>query len=136
MNNITSHVLWLWLWFAIGMLFYMLKRAYYLVTGPNPVATSYGQFVTKCWIPLTFRMVVDSGLFWMSFYPQFLNPLLSHFGISFQLSSPMVEMPGPICLFVGLGIDSAVDFIVSKVPGLNTFLPQMPPPLVPPLDGK
>lgn len=125
----TKHLLWLWGWYLFGMAVYMLKRAYYLVTGPNPVATSYGEFVRRCWIPLFVRAVVDSGLFWALFYPDFLNPILASFGISFQLHSPMSAMPGFAALFVGLGLDSAVDFLVTKIPYVKDWLPQMPPPL-------
>lgn len=124
-----KHLLWLWGWFLFGMAIYMLKRAYYLVTGPNPVASNYTQFLERCWIPLLVRAVVDSGLFWLTFYPAILNPLISHFGFSFQLSSPMSQMPAPITLFIGLGVDSVIDFAVSKVPYVKDWLPQMPPPM-------
>ena len=123
------HLLWLWFWFAIGMVVYMLKRAYYLVTGPNPVANTYPEFIKRCWIPLLVRAVVDSGLFWLSFYPAIMNPILSKIGLSFQIESPMSQMPGPIALFVGLAMDSVVDFAVTKIPYVKDWLPQMPPPL-------
>jgi len=119
---------WLWMWYAVGAFVYMLKRAYYLVTGPNPIADSYKQFFQRCWIPLLVRFVVDSGFYWMMFYPEILNPLLGYVGISFQIHSPMSKMPGPVALFVGLGIDSAVDMAISKIPILKDWLPQMPPP--------
>src|SRR6267154_1318361 len=96
------HELWQWFWFIFGMSVYMLKRAYYLVNGPNPVASTYGEFIRKCWIPLLVRAVVDSGLFWAAFYPDFLNPVISHFGLTFQLHSPMSAMPGPGVLCIGL----------------------------------
>ncbi len=117
------------IWYVIGILVYMLKRAYYLVTGPNPVATSYTEFIQKCWIPLLVRAVVDSGLFWLMFYPEILNPLLTFVGINFQLNFTLMNMPGPVTLFVGLGIDSIVDFGISKIPYLKDWLPQMPPPI-------
>lgn len=126
---VTTHIWWLWLWFIVGMFTYMLKRAYYLVTGPSPVANNYTQFIERCWIPLFIRGVIDSGMFWLGFYPAMLNPLLSHVGISFHLVSSVALMPAPICLFVGIGMDSAVDFAVSKSPILKDILPQMPPPL-------
>lgn len=124
-----QHELWLWLWFIFGMLIYMLKRAYYLVKGPNPVASTYSQFIVACWIPLLVRGVVDSGVFWLSFYPDFLNPVLSKFGLSWQLHSPMSDMPAVIALFMGLAMDSIVDFAVTKIPFIKDWLPQMPPAL-------
>lgn len=126
MNN---HLLWLWGWFLFGVFVYILKRAYYLVTGPNPVANNYSDFIKRCWIPLFVRFVVDSGFFWLLFYPELLNPLLGMFHIDFQLHSPMSQMPGPVALFVGLGMDAAVDFLVTKIPYLKDWLPQMPGPL-------
>jgi len=126
-----KHELWLWTWFIFGMCIYMLKRAYYLVQGPNPVANTYGQFVEVCWIPLLVRAVVDSGFFWLTFYPDILNPLVSKLGLTWQLHSPMSNMPGPVALFVGLGMDSIIDFAVTKIPYVRDWLPQMPAPLKP-----
>ena len=128
-QHLFSHELWLWLWFGGGMVVYMLKRAYYLVTGPNPIANNYGDFLRRCWIPLLVRAVVDSGVFWATFYPDFLNPVISKFGFNWQLHSPMSDMPGFVALFVGLGMDSLVDIAVTKIPGVKDWPPQMPPPL-------
>ena len=124
-----KHELWLWVWFGLGMSVYMLKRAYYLVKGPNPIANTYGQFINACWIPLLVRAVVDSGVFWATFYPDMLNPIAAKFGLTWQLHSPMSDMPGPVALFVGLAMDSIVDFAVTKIPVVRDWLPQMPPPL-------
>jgi len=107
---------------------YMLKRAYYLVTGPNPVARTYGEFIEKCWIPLLVRFAVDSGVYWLSFYPELFNPLVSRFG--FELHSPVPQY-AVVAFFIGLGVDSLVDFAVTKIPGVKDWLPQMPPPLAP-----
>lgn len=122
------HLVWLWFWFLVGMSVYMLKRAYYLVTGPNPVATNYTQFINRCWIPLLVRAVLDSGIYWLSFYPDILNSILSYFGVSFQLHSAIPEF-GVVALFAGLFVDSTVDFAVTKIPYVKDWLPQMPPPL-------
>lgn len=123
-----KHLLWLWLWFMIGMFTYVLKRAYYLVTGPNPVANSYTEFWKKCWPPLLIRAVVDSGVYWATFYPDVLNKALSSAGLSWQLHSPIPEF-GVVALFFGLFVDSIVDFGVTKIPYVKDWLPQMPPPL-------
>lgn len=122
------NLVWLWWWFLFGMGVYMLKRAYYLVTGPNPVANNYTQFLQKCWIPLFVRAVVDSGFYWATFYPDLVNPVLKYFNISFELHSPLPHY-GLVALFFGLGVDSLVDFLVTKIPFLKDWLPQMPPPL-------
>lgn len=121
-------LLWLWFWFFIGMFVYMLKRAYYLVTGPNPVANDYGDFIRRCWIPLLIRGVVDSGIYWLGFYPDMMNWALSLFHIDYQMHSAIPQY-AVVALFFGLGVDSLVDFAVSKIPYLRDFLPQMPPPM-------
>lgn len=122
------HFVWLWFWFLVGMGIYMLKRAYYLVTGPNPVANTYGQFIERCWIPLLVRAVVDSGLYWLAFYPDLFNGALKYLGIDFQLHSAIPEF-GVVSLFAGLFVDSLVDFAVTRLPYVKDWLPQMPAPL-------
>lgn len=117
-----------WAWFMFGMAVYMLKRAYYLVTGPNPVATSYSEFFQKCWIPMFVRAVVDSGVYWLTFYPDLLTPILKYFGWNITVQYSLLQI-GPAALFFGMGVDSLVDFAVSKLPVIRDILPQMPPPL-------
>jgi len=124
----NKHQIWLWLWFSIGMALYMLKRAYYLVTGPNPVASTYVDFFRVAWIPLLVRTAVDAGIYWMTFYPDLLNGAIKLTGWDYQLHSPMPQY-AVVALFFGLGVDSAVDFLVTKIPYLKDFLPQMPPPM-------
>jgi hypothetical protein len=127
-----NHEIWLWLWFQCGMAVYMLKRAYYLVTGPNPIANSYGQFFARCWIPLLVRAVIDSGIFWLMFTPGIIDKALAYFGwTNWATVAHMVTQFAPMALFFGMGVDSIVDFAVSKVPFLKDWLPQMPGPLPP-----
>lgn len=106
----------------------MLKRAYYLVTGPNPVANTYTEFIQKCWIPLLVRAVADSGIYWLTFYPDLFNAAIKGVGFTFQLHSPIPEF-GVVALFAGLFVDSVIDFAVTKIPYVKDWLPQMPPPL-------
>ena len=124
----TTSVLAEWGWFIFGMLIYWLKRAYYLVNGPNPVANTYTQFVQRCWIPLVVRAVVDSGLYWVTFYPNLLTPLLKYVGWNIEVQYSLLHL-GPATLFFGMGVDSVVDFLVSKIPLVRDWLPQMPGPL-------
>lgn len=124
----VGHHLWLWMWFMFGMMIYVLKRAYYLVTGPSPVANSYSEFFQVCWIPLLVRCVVDSGVYWITFYPDLLNGVVKAFGIDYPLHSAIPQF-GVVALFAGLFVDSIVDFAVTKIPFVKDWLPQIPPPL-------
>lgn len=124
------HLVWLWLWFFIGTLLYMLKRAYYLVTGPNPIANTYTQFVQRCWIPLLVRFAFDSGIFWAAFTPQLAVAGLNFMGwTKFSWVVSVITQFAVAALFFGFSVDSIVDFVVSKTPGLKDALPQMPGPL-------
>lgn len=128
-----KHLLWLWLWFSIGMFTYWLKRAYYLVTGPNPVANTYAQFWQRCWIPLLVRAFIDSLAFWALFTPGFADAALSKLGwTSFSWVVTMVTQFAVFAAVFGHTADSVIDMAVSKLPLLKDWLPQMPPPLKPP----
>jgi len=126
----TTHLIWLWLWYTVGMSLYMLKRAYYLVTGPNPIANSYTQFIERCWIPLLVRFALDSGVFWACFTPQLVAAGLNYLGwTSFSGVVSVITQFAAAALFFGFSVDSIVDFAVSKVSWLSGWLPQMPGPL-------
>lgn len=130
LETVRPHLAWLWLWFMIGTFVYMMKRAYYLVTGPNPIANTYGQFFQRAWIPLFVRWVIDSVIFWSCFNPELLSRGLQTVGwTSLSGSVGMVTQFPPMSFFFGLGVDSIMDMAVSKIPGLKDFLPQMPGPL-------
>lgn len=120
------HMFWLWMWFVIGIGTYMLKRAYYLVTGPNPVANTYSQFLHKCWIPLLVRGMIDSGVYWLTFYPDMFDWAIKLTGLNYQMHSAVPQY-AVVSFFVGLSVDSIVDFAVTKIPYAKDFLPQMPP---------
>lgn len=125
-----KHLLWLWLWFSIGMVTYWLKRAYYLVTGPNPIANTYAEFFQRCWIPLLVRAFLDSMVFWALFTPGFIDGALDRLGwASFAWAVRMATTTGFAAALFGHAIDSIVDTAVSKVPGIKDVLPQMPGPL-------
>ena len=79
-------------------------------------------------LPLLVRAVVDSGLYWLAFYPDLFNGALKYLGMDFQLHSAIPEF-GVVSLFAGLFVDSLVDFAVTKLPYVKDWLPQMPAPL-------
>ena len=134
MKFASWHLVWLWLWFLLGMTTYWLKRAYYLVTGPNPVATNYKQFLQRCWIPLVVRGFIDSLFFWALFTPGFADKALAYLGwTSFAWGVTMITQFAPFAAAFGHAVDSVVDFAVSKLPWVRDVLPQMPGPLLPPV---
>ena len=129
---LDHHLIWLWLWFAIGAFTYWLKRAYYLVTGPNPVATTYTQFIQRCWIPLVVRFFLDSLVFWALFTPGFADKALNYLGwSSFAWAVSMVTQFAVFAAAFGHAVDSVLDFAVSKIPWVKDVLPQMPAPIMP-----
>lgn len=109
---------------------YWLKRAYYLVTGPNSIANSYSQFIERCWIPLLVRFFVDSLFFWALFTPDFSTQALSYFGWTrFAWVISLVIGYAAFAAAFGFMIDVIVDFAIGKIPFIKDVLPQMPAPL-------
>lgn len=137
--HVTHHHLWLWLWFGVGVVVYMVKRAFYLITGPNPVAVGVGSFLKVAGVPLLFRMVVDSGLYWACFAPELLQSGFRYMGWESAAGVVAVVTQFAVAaLFFGLGIDPLVDWViptvVGRIPFLKDFWPQMPGPMKPPCD--
>lgn len=129
----NTHLIWLWVWFFVGVLTYWLKRAYYLVTGPNPIASTYKQFIERCWIPLLVRSFLDSLVFWALFTPGFADKALDWLGwTNFAWGVSMVTQFAVFAATFGHAVDSVLDFGVSKIPWIKDVLPQMPGPLPPP----
>jgi hypothetical protein len=132
MNALTAHLLWMWVWFAVGVVLYWAKRAYYSITGPNPLATGYLQFFQRAFVPLMVRAAIDSMIFWMCFTPQLLSGGLTYIGwANFGWVVSIVTKFAPCAFFFGHTVDSIVDLAISKVPFFSGFLPQMPAPLQP-----
>lgn len=128
----TKHLVWLWLWFGIGSLMYWIKRAYYLITGPNPVANNVSQFIKRCWAPLVVRAFLDSMVFWALFTPGFADKALNYLGwTNFSWVVTMVTQFAVFAATFGYTVDSVMDFAVSKTPFIKDWLPQMPGPLKP-----
>lgn len=121
---------WVWVCFIIGMLSYWFKRAYYGVNPPNPVANSYGHWLQRSWVPLSVRALLEGTFFWLAFMPGYIDKVLAYVGWSeYEWVIAAVTHVPPLALFLGHTIDSVVDMAVSKVPGINKVLPQMPGPL-------
>lgn len=122
--------IWLWLWFLVGMSVYWLKRAYYGINPPNPVATSYGNYLQRSWAPLLVRMFLDSIAFWILFTPGVTDKALNALGwTNYGWIVMMITQFAPVAAMFGFVVDSIVDFAVTKIPFVKDILPQMPGPL-------
>lgn len=124
------HEVWLWFWFFFGALMYWLKRAYYMIQPPNPVADSYVHLVQRAWVPLAVRFFADSVVFWMLFTPGFADRALTALGWqTMAWAVVMVTQFGVFATSFGFFVDGILDIAISKVPWVKNFLPQMPGPL-------
>lgn len=125
-----KHEFWLWLWCQIGITCYWGKRAYYLVTGPNPVANTYTQFIQRCWMPLIIRWIADSICFWVLFTPGLTDKALSAVGwVKYAWVIQLSTESAPVAWMFGFVVDSILDFAVNKIPFVKDVLPQMPGPI-------
>lgn len=132
--HINWHLVELWIWFLIGASVYVVKRGYYLIKGPNPVANNLNEFIQVAWLPLGFRFIVDSAVFWTLFSPAIIQAGLSYFGWDKAAWVVSVVTQFAVCAFwFGLGVDLLVDWgigtVISKIPLLKDFWPQMPDPI-------
>jgi hypothetical protein len=119
-----------WLFYLLGMLSYWFKRAYYGINPPNPIARGYRDWLARCWAPLTIRAFLESCLFWVMFTPGIADKALAYLGWdSYEWVVIVVTKVPPIAAFFGHAVDSVADMALSKIPGLNAILPQMPGPL-------
>lgn len=128
-----KHEIWLWAWFLIGMAMYWLKRAYYGVNPPNPIANNYLHWLQRSAVPLLVRAFIDSMFFWLLFTPGLTDKIISSFG--WQDASWALDMVTQFPVFAscfGFMVDSVVDIAVTKIPFVKDVLPQMPGPLAPP----
>lgn len=119
-----------WLFYLLGMLSYWFKRAYYGIQPPNRIATGYKDWIARCWAPLLIRAFLESLIFWLMFTPGIADKLLGYLGwSSYEWVVVSVTKLPPIAAFFGHTIDSLTDMAISKIPGINNILPQMPGPL-------
>lgn len=124
------HEVWLWFWFFVGALFYWLKRAYYGINPPNPVATSYTHYIQRAGVPLAIRFFADSVIFWMLFTPGVADKGLSALGwekLAWGVS--MVTQFAVFSTTFGFFVDGIADIAISKIPWIKDVLPQMPGPM-------
>lgn len=122
----TLGLVWLWFWFIGGESLNVLKRAYFKVSGADPAITTYKAYIVKYWPALVFRGVFGAGLYWLTFYPDAFSKIASI--VHWNASIPSLPQIAPVALFTGIGIDSILDFIASKIPLLQGQIP--------PLNGK
>jgi hypothetical protein len=120
----------LWLSFLTGMAVYWLKRAYYGINPPSPVATGYYNYLQRSWAPLLVRAFIDSVIFWLLFTPGLADKALGAIGwTNYAWVVMMITQFAPVAALFGFFVDSVVDFAVTKIPYIKDILPQMPGPL-------
>lgn len=125
-----KHEFWLWTWFLIGMGTYWLKRAYYGINPPSPVATGFGNYIQRSWAPLFIRSLLDSLAFWLLFTPGVTDKALDAMGWTNDAwVVMMITQFAPCAALFGFVVDSIVDFAVTKIPFVKDVLPQMPGPI-------
>jgi hypothetical protein len=125
-----QHLIWMWFWFLLGMTSYWLKRAYYGINPPNPVATGYWNYIQRAGVPLGVRAFLESLIFWVMFTPGLADKALASLGwTSYGWAVGVVTQVAPAAAFFGHALDSMIDMAISKIPFVNTILPQMPGPL-------
>jgi hypothetical protein len=118
---------WVWLWFLLGMLSYWLKRAYYGISPPSPVATGYVNYIQRSWAPLLVQAFLESLLFWILFTPGLADRLLAAIGwTSYGWAIQTLTTVAPAAALIGHAVDSITDLAVSKIPFIRDILPQMP----------
>jgi hypothetical protein len=129
------HEVLLWLWYFVGAFFYWLKRAYYGINPPNPVANGYIHYIQRSFVPLLIRFAAGSAFFWALFTPGAADHALAGLGwTNWAWALSMVTQFAVFAAMFGFTVDGALDILISKTPGINTLLPQMPGPLpVPPV---
>jgi hypothetical protein len=132
----AMHLIWLWFWYTLGSFVYMFKRAFYSINPPNPVATGWADYVRRAGVPLLFRFVVESTIYWMCFSPFLLAAGLRYLGWErFAGTVAVITQFAPCALAFGLFADFASDWFIGTVVGKISFLnlkdwwPQMPEPL-------
>lgn len=125
-----QHELGLWAWFFVGVFMYWLKRAYYMINPPNPVALGYVNLLQRAWVPLLVRFFADSVCFWLLFTPGFVDKALSYMGwTNWAWVVQMITQFSVFAAIFGFFVDGILDIAISKVPGIKNALPQMPGPL-------
>ena len=113
----------LWIFFIVGQLINILKRAGFAVRGPNAVA-SRKQYLLLNWDVLLVRGVVGAVIFWTwASYPNLLTQVAKHFGYDYNLTIPVVP---PVAFGFGLALDVILDWFADKVPALKRELPALP----------
>lgn len=132
------HELWLWLWYGLGALLYMVKRAFYGIQPPNPVAHDVPHYIRRAGIPILFRFALESAGFWTLFNPVIAAKVVTLFGGGrYVWLVQIIAQFAPAAFVTGLALDPMADWfiptVIGRIPGLKDWWPQMPGPLPQPV---
>jgi hypothetical protein len=130
----VRHEAWLWLWYLIGAMLYVVKRAFYQMQPPNVVANNITQYVKRAGIPILERFALESAFFWVCFNPVLIDKLFSALGWeSYLWMISFITQFAPAALVTGMAMDPMFDWIIptvfSKIPVIKDIWAQMPGPL-------
>jgi hypothetical protein len=136
--SVNWHEAWLWLWFFIGALLYMVKRAFYQIKPPNPVATDVGHYLEIAGVPLLFRFALESAFFALLFTPALAAKAFDAIGWENWTWVIQVTTQFAVVAFLaGMAIDPMADWfiptVIGRIPGLKDWWPQMPGPMPQPM---
>lgn len=129
---------WLWLWFFIGAFLYMVKRAFYGIKPPNPVARDVSHYIEIAGIPLLFRFGLESAFFAGLFTPALAAKAFEAIGWeNWTWVISIITQFAVVAFVFGMAIDPMADWfiptVIGRIPGLKDWWPQMPGPMPQPM---
>lgn len=103
-----------WFVYIAGQALHILKRAHLGAGGIRG-------FFQRNWIALLVRLFLATALLmWWAQSPGFLNTLLGRFGVTVGFELPLTW---PTAAIYGFFSDSILDWVISKVPFLQSEVP-------------
>jgi hypothetical protein len=112
---------WIWLFYFLGQVVHILKRADQSVGSPDHRAETYKHFLLMYWPSLTIRLFLCTVAFllWIE-SPDVVTQLTAGFNLPLTLSKATAAL-------FGYFSDSILDWVLEKFPRLKRDLPKDAP---------